>query len=118
MSFPYPEDLATLNQEEPNPMDMVAPEEPLLEEAPVEAPAPEEEEDIRAEDKIEDDDLKADINAICNDLDNADQSLRNWRRLYKLAMLLDGDQILYYDDQLQSWAPASVVLIPTMKILT
>jgi hypothetical protein len=115
MSYPYPDDLALLNQEEapaPSPLDMVAPEENFNLTAEEAVPEPEVTEpapDVRAEDKIEDEDLKADISAICVDLDNADRSLRDWRnRLYKkLAMYWDGDQILYYDDQLQAWAPVS-----------
>src|SRR6187399_2106237 len=113
--YPYPDDLALLNQPSPEATPESTFDEPIQDQLPIEGmeepvqEIAEPEPDVRAEDKIEDEDLKADLNAICVDLDNADRSLRDWRnRLYKkLAMYWDGDQILYYDDQLQSWAPVA-----------
>jgi len=111
MSFPYPDELELLNQPAPEatPEQIDLPEDEF-QLTPEEAePEAEPEQEIRAEDKIEDEELKADLSAICLDIDNADRSLRDWRnRMYKkLAMYWDGDQILYYDDQLQSWAPVA-----------
>lgn len=104
--FPHPEDLAILN----SPAEPVAPVDSMpIDAMPTDTEAEPVSEYTAAEDKIEDEDLKKDIEAVCIEVDQADRGLRDFRnRLYKkLAMYWDGEQILYYDEQLAQYAPVS-----------